>query len=231
MNMCELKRLLRNKKSLLFAVVLSIVFIGGLFWWQSDAFFRFIENKKIERMVAPSKDYSVVENVDGMFIVNEKDEFIARIPENWEVGRSEKKEILKSDREIVLLSRDFNYRPPSGCLIAIQINRVQQMPIEYYGSGNSTAYPFEGSDDIRKIIDLHKSFTDEEKESARENGSEIVLVDQKNALKETILYNDVGKYVVMKIPAEDKLYIFRSTELSKACGEKFNEFLETVSVK
>jgi hypothetical protein len=105
------------------------------------------------------------------------------------------------------------------------------MPIEYYGSGNSITYPFEGSDDIRKIIDLHKSFTDEEKESARENGSEIVLVDQKNALKETILYNDVGKYVVVKIPTEDKLYIFESTELSEVCGEKFNDFLETISIK
>jgi hypothetical protein len=226
------KKLFKNKFFLFFSIVFLITFIGGLFWWQADNFFRFVENKKVEKMVAPSKDYLVVENIDGKFIINEKDGLTIKILTDWDVKKNENRGILESDREVILFSKDFNYRPPGGCLITIQINRVQQMPIENYKFGSFVMYPFEGADEVREIIDLYKSFTYKEKENIKEDGSEIILVDQKDALKEVIFSSEnVGRYVTVKIPTENKLYIFKSTELSEACGEKFNEFLETVSIK
>jgi len=223
-----------NKKVVFGFTVFLILIIGGLFfWWQIDEIDNFIERKKIEKMVAPSKDYSIIENADGRFIVNEKDGLKVKIPTEWEVNVDDNMEILESDREVILHSKDFSYRPGKGCLIIIQINRLQQARIEEYKGGSSfIIYPFEGAEEIREAINFYKeAISEREKEAMQEKGIEITLVDQKDALREIVFSReDVGQYVTVKVPVENKLYVFRSTQLSEVCSKEFDEFLETVSI-
>ena len=227
------------KKKIIIALVSILIVLGGFFcWWQEDRIETFFENRKLEKIVAPSKDYSVIEEHGEKFILNEKDRFKVKIPANWKIELGEDREILESNREITLYSTDFSYRPPEGCLINVQINRVQRMLVEEY-NGATVMYPFEGAEEIKEEINFYKNATPEEREELKERRAkpEIILVDQKEALLETILLEiimssgDVGKYVTVKVPTENRLFIFRNTQLSEKCEEEFNKFLETVSIK
>lgn len=212
-------------------VVVLILIAGGVFWWQEDKIEIFLENKKLEKIVAPSKDYIVVEDSGGKFIINKKDGLKIRVPTEWEVESEENMEILKSDREVTLYSKDFSYRPPKGCLSKIQINRLQKMPVEKY-NGDIEIYPFEGAEEIREIINQYKEAMPGEKENMQKKGVYIIVINQKEALRETIILKEnAGKYVTLKIPTENKLYIFEWLLFSEECNEKLNQFLETVSIK
>jgi len=219
-----------NKKVVITLVVV-LVLAGGFFYWQEDRIENFLENKKREKMVAPSKDYTIIEESDGKFILNAKDGFKVKIPAEWKIELGENMEILESDRDVTLYSKDFSYQPPKGCLIEIQINRVQETPIERY-DGDFIMYPFEGSKEIEEEINSHKNAQLEEKKIMQEKGKEIILINQREALQETVILSEnVGEFITVKIPTENKLYIFRSTHLSKKCSEEFNNFLEAVSIQ
>ncbi|MFA4998919.1 MAG: hypothetical protein WC514_02780 [Candidatus Paceibacterota bacterium] len=230
--MLSLRKFL-NKKIVLVFVIFLILIVGGLFfWWQIDEIDSFIERKKIEKMVAPSKDYSMIENYDGEFIINEKDRLKIKIPAGWEVGVNEDMEILESSREVILYSKNFSYRPPEGCSITIQVNRLQRTPIEKYKEGRSfIMYLFEGAEEIKEMIGSYKESTLEEKESMQKKGIEIILIDQRDALKEVVFSNeDVGRYITVKIPTDNRLYVFGSMQLSETCNKEFDEFLRTISI-
>ena len=210
---------------------LILVAGGGFFWWQEDKIDSFIERKKLEKMVAPSKDYTVIEDSGEKFIINSKDELKIKIPTEWEVELGNDMEILESDREVTLYSKDFSYRPPEGCLIKIQINRLQKTRIERY-NGDFIMYPFEGAEEVKEMINSYKEAKPEEKESIQKRGTEIILVDQKEALQETTaLREDIGKYIAIKVPTENKVYIFECIQFSEECNEEINKFLETVSIQ
>ncbi len=221
-----------NKKIVVGVVVFILILIaGGFFWWQKDKVDSFIERKKLEKMVAPSKDYTVIEDSGEKFIINSKDELKIKIPTEWEVELGNDMEILESDREVTLYSKDFSYRPPEGCLIRIQINRLQKTRIERY-NGDFIMYPFEGTEEVKEMINSYKEAKPEEKESMQERGTEIILVDQNEALRETtILKEDIGKHISIKIPTENRVYIFECILFSEECDEELNQFLETVSIQ
>ena len=214
-----------KKKIIFLIIIILLLLIGGVFWWQEDKIESFLESKKLEKMVAPSKDYAIVEDPDGKFIINRKDGFRVKIPTGWEVELENDIEILKSDREVFLHSKDFSSRPPEGCLIRIQVNRLQKTWVEEY-NGDFEMYPFEGVEEVKKMINYYKEASPEEKEVAR-----IISVDQKEALQKTIKLKDgIGRYVSIKIPTENKVYIFESTLLSDECDAELSQFLETVSI-
>jgi len=231
MNMLNLGKILNKKVVIIFTVVL-ILLAGGFFcWWQEDKIETFFENRKREKMVAPSKDYSVIEEAGGKFILNKKDGLKVKIPTDWEIESGYNIEILESDREVTLYSKNFNYYPPEGCLIRIQINRLEKTWIEEYGV-DSVMYPFEGAEEVEKMIKTYEEATQEEKEGMRERGTEIILVNQRESLQETIMLREnIGKYVTVKIPTENKVYIFYSTQLFEKCEEEFDKFLETVLIQ
>jgi len=220
-------------KKIIFLIIIVVLILGagGFFWWQEDKIESFLESKKREKMVAPSKDYFVIKESGEKFIINKKDGFKVKIPTEWEVESEDNMEILESDREVTLYSRNFSYRPPEGCLVRIQINRLEKIWIEEYGV-DFIMYPFEGVEEVKEMINVYKEATLEEKESMREKGTEIILVDQRESLQETIILSEnIGKYITIKIPTENKVYILRSTQLSGECDEEFDKFLETVSIK
>ncbi len=229
-NMLNLGKFLNKKVIFIFGIILILAAGGLFFWWQKDKIESFLEDKKLEKMVAPSKDYTIIENSGEKFIVNKKDGFKIKVPTEWEIELGNNMEILESDREVTLYSKDFSYRPPEGCSTKIQINRLQKTRIER-DNGDFTMYPFEGAKEVKEIINSYKEAKPEEKESMQERGTEIISVDQREALQETTaLRENIGKYITIKVPTENKVYIFESIQFSEKCNEEFNKFLETVLI-
>mgnify|MGYP005863711407 CR=1 FL=1 len=224
------------RKKIIFSLIfilLLVIIAGGFFWWQIDEIERFLERRVMERMVAPSKDYAVVEELGEKFIVNRKDGFQAKIPSEWEVLLGDNGEILESDREVTLYSKEFSYRPPKGCLINIQINRAKRMPVKEY-DGDIVMFPFEGVEDVKEEINTYKKAMLQEKEKMKERWArpEIIFVDQKETLRETIILSkNIGKFITIKAPTDNRLYIFRNIQFSEYCDEELQQFLETVSIK
>jgi len=213
-----------NKKVLVGLFFVLIFLIGGFFWWQRDRIKDFLEKEETEKMVALSEDYITVEDSNEKFIVNKKDGFKIKIPESWKTEIGIDMAGLTSERNVILYSQDFNYRLQKGCLIEMQINRLKEMRVEKYGE-DIEMFPYEGVKEVRGIIDSYKS--NEAKE-----GGEIILIDETEALKETkILKDGIGKYVSIKIPTENKVYIFNSVLFSDECEEEFKQSLETVLIQ
>jgi hypothetical protein len=136
-----------------------------------------------------------------------------------------------SKQHVTLYSQDFSYRPSKGCLIEMQISRLQNRRIEEY-NGDFEIFPYEGVKEVKEIINFYKEAEPEEKEKMQGKGIEVISVDQKEVLKETVvLEGDIGKHVSLKIPTENKVYIFECILFSEECNEELNQFLETVSIK
>jgi len=219
-----------KKKIVIPIVIVLILAGGGFFWWQKEKIESFLENRKLEKMVALSKDYTLLENSGGKFIVNKKDGFEIKVPTEWNAEIGMDMSGMESEQYVTLYSKDFSYRPPQGCLIEIQITRLKKRHVEYYGKDLVT-YPYEGAEEVKEMINSYKEATLEEKENIQERGTKIILVDQKEALRETTaLGEDIGKYITVKVPTKNKVYIFKEIQLSKECEEEFNKFLETVSI-
>ena len=219
-----------SKKIIILVFVVLILVGGGIFLWQRDEIENFLENKKLEKMIALSKDYTIVEDSGEKFIVNKKDGFKIKIPTEWNAEIGMDMAGMVSERYVTLYSKDFSYRPPQGCLVEIQISRLQKRRVEHYGK-DLIMYPYEGAEEVKEMINSYKETTPEEKENIRERGTAIILVDQKEALRETItLRENVGKHITIKIPTENKVYIFEEILLSEECDKEFDKFLETVSI-
>lgn len=212
-----------KKKIVIFIVVVLILVAGGFFWWQEDKIESFLERKKLEGMTAPIKDYNVIEESGEKFIVNEKDGLKIKVPAEWELETGVDMAGMTSERNISLYSQDFTYRPPNGCLIEIEISRLQKRRVEKY-NGDLVMYPIEGAEEIKEMIKLYKE--------AKPKEIEVISIGQKEALKETnILKEGIGKYITVKIPTDNKVYIFKSIQFREECDKEFNKFLETISIR
>jgi hypothetical protein len=215
-----------NKKVIFIFIIVLLLIVGGVFWWQKNKIESFLESKELEKMVALSKDYSIAEDSNGKFIINEKDGLKVKVPSQWEAEIGMDMSGLVDERYVTLYSNDFSYRPPKGCLVEIQISRLQKRRVEYYGE-DFEMYPYEGAKEVKEMIDSYKEAAIEERE-----GIKIISVDQKDALQETrILEGEIGKHISIKIPTENKVYILECVLFSEECDEQLNQFLETVSVK
>jgi len=132
---------------------------------------------------------------------------------------------LASEQYVTLYSKDFSYRPPKGCLVEIQISRLQKRQVEHYDE-DLVMYPYEGAEEIKEVINSYKEAMPEERE-----GIKIISVDQNEALQETkILGENIGGQVSIKIPTENKVYIFEGILFSEECDKELEQFLETVSI-
>ena len=215
---------MNKKRVLLILFVLVIIVVAGGFFWR-DKIENYLERKKMERMVALSKDYSIAEDSDGKFIINEKDGLRVKIPTQWETEIGMDMYGLASEQYVTLYSKDFSYRPPKGCLVEIQISRLQKRQVEHYDE-DLVMYPYEGAEEIKEVINSYKEAMPEERE-----GIKIISVDQNEALQETkILGENIGGQVSIKIPTENKVYIFEGILFSEECDKELEQFLETVSI-
>ncbi|MFH1462617.1 MAG: hypothetical protein ABIG08_02925 [bacterium] len=215
-----------TKKVVFCLVVVLVLFAGGFFYWQSDKIENFLERKELERMVALSGDYLIMEDSGEKFIINKKDELKIKVPAQWEIVIGMDMFGLTSERHVTLHSQDFSYRPPKGCLVEIQISRLQDKLIDEH-DGNFEMFLIDGVKEVKEIINFYKENEPEEKEVVR-----IISVNHNEALQETkMLKEDMGEQISIKIPTENRVYVLEGIFFSEECGKKFEQFLETVSIE
>ena len=208
-----------KKQKLIILTIIILVLGGGLFYWWQDKIESYLERKELAEVVAPSKDYTIIEIANGKFIVNKEDKLRVKVPEGWgaEVGMDMGG--YASEERVILYSPNFSYRPPQGCLVEMQISRL---------SKRKEGFLVEGVEEVKAAINHYKKANLEEKEDA---GVEIILVNQQEALQQTsTLSEEIGKHVSIKIPIEDRVYFFEFILFSEECDQEFEKFLETVSI-
>ncbi len=214
------------------AVFLVLCVAGGLFfWWKGPAIDNFLENRKTEKMTASSKDYNILENSFGKFIIDEKDGLEVKIPIDWksEIGVDETGS--QSNKNVILYSQDFAFYPAKGCLIKMEISRLQKRRVEEYSKG-FIMYAVKGAEEIVEAIDSYKTASPQEQKNMQENGLEVISINGRDSLKKTIiLSNTNGRYITVDIPTENGVYTFEGTLFSDICDKEFEQFLETVSIK
>ncbi|MDD5145091.1 MAG: hypothetical protein PHW72_03135 [Candidatus Pacebacteria bacterium] len=222
------KRFFSSKKSIFLCVFVLILLVvtGGLFW-QKDRIEIFFEEKELEKMVAFAKDYSLSQNNNGKFIINEKDNFQVKVPDNWNAEIGMDSHGTESDRYVTLYSQDFSYRPQRGCLVEIEISRLAKEKREEYSDGNVIFYLFDGAKEVKDEIESYKI------NNNKEENIKIISVSQRDALQEIDEIGDAaGKYIITtKVPSESRVYIFRSILFSDNCNREMEQFLNTVLVQ
>ena len=208
------------KKKIIFLIIIILLLIAGGFFWQGDEIENYLERKELEKVVAPSKDYTILENSGGKFIVNKKDGLRVKVPKGWSAEVGMDMGGYASERRVTLYSPDFRYRPSQGCLVEMQVSRLKRW---------KEGFLIEGAEEVKAIINSYKKAKPKEREDAQ---VEIILVDQQEALQQTrILEGEIGKHISIKIPTENRVYFFELILFSEKCDQEFDKFLETISIE
>src|SRR4030042_91711 len=165
-----------NKKIIFVFIFVLILIVGGLFfWWQEDKIENFLENRKLDKMIALAKDYTILEDSGKKFIVNQKDGFKIKIPAEWNAEIGMDMAGIESERYVTLYSKDFNYHPPQGCLVEIQISRLKERRVEHYGE-DFVMYPYVGAKEVKDTIDSYKEASSDECDKEFEDFLETISI-------------------------------------------------------
>jgi hypothetical protein len=211
--MCGLKKLLKNKKSLLFFAALLTVFIGGLFWWQAN---RETPVEKWGSVGHSSKEDYVIKDVSsGMIVENKKVGLVFQIPKNWLAEKDNLAAFYSSDAEFSETRSDVLLK---GCRIEVFANFIK--------TNIST---------LKKYID--EDLQEWSSVVAIDEFQQIDINNQPALRYKYHVRQDVPDrirmaYISADIPSEKYIYkILLSSFLEEIdkCEEEFDDFLKTIS--
>jgi len=205
---------LSNKKSvfLLISAVFLIFLTGGFFYWEDIE--NYLEDKEMEGVFTPSKDYTFYENSEGKFIENEKDGLTIKIPDGWQSEIGADIFGFYSGRSVVMYSLDYSISPRKGCVIEIEITRAKE---------DAEGFLERGVNEVKEDIAYFKE-TPANKENYQYR--EAVSVQGREALKEVL-----GNIVTIEIPTENKVYSFQTISTPEECLLELNNVLETAYIR
>jgi len=199
------------KKQFYFLIILAllVMLVAGIFLW-SDF------NKQAEESFPgvrfePPENYIIKETSEGTIVENKSAGISFKVPEGWTADKEE----IGIDEWIVNVSSpdveadEYGFLT-KGCGISAWI--------EYH---KTTA------DIVRDKIEDPNWFSEEISDY------EVLEINGYNALKTTLEHEEWGEAVAIKIPIEDKIYIFDTRflpEEMERCSEEFKEFLKEVSI-
>lgn len=197
----------------LFIVSFPIIVFGGIFLWaelakQIDGV-NFLPEVKIE----DPENYEIIETAEGIIVRNEKAGLSFRAPENWTAEKAE----VGIDQWIVNVNSPDLMADEKGFLIQ--------------GCGISAwiEYDETTANIIRGRIQDPEKFSQEL--SAGQYFS--IKIDNSPASKMILERPEWGKGIYIKIPIEDRIYVFETRILpeEQKCLEYFNNFLENISLE
>ena len=197
---------------LLILIVFLILLTGGFFYWEDIE--NYLEDKEMESVFAPSKDYTFYENSEGKFIENEKDGLTIKIPDGWQSEIGADIFGFSSGRSIVMYSLDYSISPRKGCAIEIEITRVKE---------DAEGFLERGVNEVKEDIAYFKK-TPSDKENYQYY--EVISVKGQEALKEVL-----GIIVTIEIPTENKVYSFQTISTPEECLSGLNNVLETAHIQ
>jgi len=205
----EISFLGMSKKIIFSSIVMLILLVaaGGLFWWW--------QGREIK---GSPEDYVIRETPEGKFVENKKAGLTVRVPEGWEVEKVEAEE-----GAIAFNSPDLEDDRKEGKIILPLKKGCRIQGSMLYEKASFT--------DIK--IDLGYSFALMGMKSVV---FEEITINGYSALKSIFDKQEEGDGVGMSIsiPARNKVYGFSvlwGPNEKEDCLQKFNKFLETVSIK
>ncbi|TET83799.1 MAG: hypothetical protein E3J36_03105 [Candidatus Nealsonbacteria bacterium] len=195
-----------KKQKLIILIIIILVLVGGglFYWWQ---------NREIK---GSPEDYVIKETGAGVFVENKKAGLTVKVPEGWEV-----KKIELLEGSIVFYTPDIEGKKQ---------NEIITPPLEK-GCGIETAVVYKKMDfeEMKKGIEaMHSGL------GIKSDKFELITINNQQALKNTFDSIISGPSVNVCFTQKNKLYsfgIFWGPDEKEQCIGRFDEFLETVSIK
>jgi|GEM_PF-6644390 len=212
-----------KKKIIIISVVALIIAVIGFLSFFGDDLVEYLNRKTFQRLFALEKDYSLQSESGGVYLVNEKDGFMVKLPEDWKLAPGTDFVNSYSESEIMFLSPDYSFRPPKGCTMTVQITRGTNFKEREYFI-NPTI------DKINEILELAKEGTTTEGYPSRE----VVIISGIESLKEAFPpYFGVIRvqYTRIEIPTYSRIYSFDLVSSTEECDKEFEDVLNSVSIK
>ena len=196
---------MKKKIIFLFCVLILVLALGGFFYWQ--------QHKEIK---GSPNDYVIKQTSEGTFVENKKAGLVVKVPEGW------KAEKIKREEGFILLFPTYikikweNNKPKlplkNGCLIDL-----------------SVIYKKMNFADIKLDAQYSLSFL-----KVKSQNFEEIEVHNKKALKNSFDTEKIGPGLGIDILYKNKVYVFYlywSPEHKKTCLQKFNTFLDQISIQ
>ena len=170
------------------------------------------ELSKIEKVsFEPLQNFKIEEKDESKIISNQNLGFLAKIPKNWEfqLDQTNKSIIFYSSEDSNLENQTFQ----KDCLITLRV--------EYR--------------EVEKIFSVLKNTIAQLKEKPQIGENlELVEIDGRNAVKETVEVKGVGKVIRVSFPEKEKVFMFGALlfpKKEKECQRYFEEFLNSIELK
>jgi len=216
-----------KKKIIFLIIIILLLLIGGVFWWQEDKIESYLEQKEMERVLAPAREYVIIDVPEGKIIENKKDGFKIKIPDNWEavVGMDIGGSI--SDWEVAFFSSNLKYRPypPEGCIGEIRTSRLKEYKEGFF---------VKNVQDIKRMINTYKEekLKGDSEYNEYSLGYKVIEVNNLEAIKQTYIATDgKTKSIFVEIPGESNVYSFTFAVFSSECEKDIDEILKTISIR
>ena len=189
------------------SLVILLVIVGWFFLLTID----FIEEDDSDPVSWSQKeDYVIEETLEGIFVKNEKAGLSFKVPDGWEVEDTSSNQLL-----LLFLEKGSDYDPQEGFL---KKGCKFQLGIEF------------NKEEFERISKLISSYQDN-----LDSRKELITISSHQSLK-TIIFEDYNQGSISEIetPIGKMIYHFRffsPTDEENKCSEKFNEFLNNISIK
>ncbi len=220
---------MNKEKLIILIVVILLIVAGGLFWWR-DAGERKVEDERelaeysLGWPLSKEKDFVIEDTPEGKIIKNEKAGMIAEVPEGWIAEKVN----VGGDEEINswivnTYSSDATFHPETPVFIE-----------EGCGAGILIFHSKEQYNEIKGFIGEVEQKPGLFKELQETEEIELLEVDGKPAVKEVLFESQYGTSIQVKLPFNDRVYIFDTLltdESEIQCSQEFSDFLEKVSIK
>lgn len=214
----ELKNM--RKKIIIALIIILILAIGGFFWWEKGGGEQlWIEEIEIKGSI---RDFLIEETVEGKTIRNKRDGWSVRVPDQWEIKKSESVSFYEWGLEVY--SPDFkmkaNYLLEKGCAIGIAMEK--------------SGLQFEATQiKISNIEDLGKA--EGYFPGLKKDRIELIKIGLYKGIKE-LIYKDSERLtrIEARIPLRDDRNIYFNLNTTQKeeqiCIQEFNKFLETALI-
>jgi len=201
---------MEKKFYFLFFITFVVFIIGGIFLWSEYS--KEIGNITPAVKFEPPENYVIKDTSKGKIVENKKAGISFKVPEGWKV---EKKEIGIDEWVINILSPDARVNDSGllikGCGVGVHVEH-------HRATANATRYRIKDPERFSKEIS---------------GDYQAIEIDKHPALKMTIRNSGWGEAVAIKLPIEDKIYMFDTRflpEETERCSQAFEEFLKGVSI-
>jgi len=211
------------KKKIIISFVALLIAVIGFLSFFGDDMEEYFKYKTFQRLFALEKDYSLQSESGGVYLVNERDGFKVRLPDNWKLATGTDSINFYLDKGVALSSSDFNLRPPEGCIITIQITRAEN-------EKEKSGFAIQTAEEVSKLIELRR----EERKLNEYPSREILVIDGRDSLKEVYPPQEgaiMAEYSHIDIPAYNRVYSFDLASYSVKCKKEFDNLLETISIQ